>query len=767
MIGLVYSFDVFDTLITRATATPEGIFALMQIRIKDNSDLDGFVKKNFYRLRIGAEQVARNTYCRDGIEDVTLEQIYEVLVKEHKITKEQSLFLQRLECETEFDHIVGISENILRIKRLLKKSEKVILISDMYLDVNVIRRLLVKVDSIFFDIPLYVSSGPEKKNKYSGNLFRVAKEKEGLQYDKWKHFGDNKYSDYEIPKRLGIECELYQNVRLLEIERAYLKNGEDDPEKQLMIGCSKLARFWGMGDDANILGCTIGGPLLYPYVKWLLEDCLKRGIKRLYFVARDGYILKKMAEQLVEQNNIDIKLYYIYGSRKAWRIPNKDDLQKELIDIYEGAYKDRIFNLTEMADFFQISEERLMEYLPEGLLNTRLVWTIQTSTLLLKYLLGSQVFLKELNKVYDEKRVLLTEYLQQEIDVSDDGFAFVDLAGSGLTQDFLAKVMRLFYSKTIKNYFYRKDCINEFICDFFVFYPNHIPYYVLLEMLCRAPHEQTIGYQKTADGKVIPVFAHVDKEAIIQHRVPNFISGAKKFTMIYDRMLRQNSKCNSTIRCILPYLDYIYHTPDDMILNYFGDMPDMLTGREKRVTYYAPRLTDKEIKDIFWYDNQENIGHFYQGSSFEYSLKRCTKKQKRKIAIYKKLYPTVYGKLCRKIYKNFSMVPNVRVANIYDCIAKHIAVYGAGKVGQRFVRQITGKEKVNGVRYFSKVVLWVDRDYLEYQKKNMMVSSPDEVDKKEYEQLIIAVAKRDVAESIKAFLLRAGVDENKIFWIKE
>ncbi len=764
---MVYSFDVFDTLITRTTATPDGIFALMQKRIMAQDGLDDLLKTNFYELRIGAEQVARNTYCKNGIQEVTLEQIYDVLVKEHKITEEGAAFLQRTECDIESEYIVGISENISRVRDLLEKKERVILISDMYLDAGVIRQLLVKADPIFCHIPLYVSSDPEKKNKYSGDLFRIVKEKEDLRYDDWKHFGDNEHSDYEVPGALGIQCERYRPIALLGIETAYFKNGANDPEKQLMLGCTKIARLLKRENGPYALGCSIGGPILYPYVKWILDDCLKRGIKRLYFVARDGYVLKRVAEQLVEQKKLPIELYYVYGSRKAWRIPDKDDLPKEIEDIFEGSYKDRIFNAEDMAGFFQMPVERLKRFLPEKVLDEDLVWTMQTSTILLRYLLGSPHFLEELCGIYDKKRALLIEYLQQEIDVSDDRFAFVDLAGSGLTQDLLAKVMRAFYPKRIKNYFYRQDYIRNAVCDYHVFFPNHIQQYVLLEMLCRAPQEQTVGYERSTDGTVVPVFAHVDKAEIIRHQVPDFIDGAKRFAEIYDKVAGQAIGPYASVHCILPYLDYMHQTPDDMILDHFGDMPDMLTGREKKTTYYAPRLSDKDIKDIFWFREGESIAFYYPGVSFEYSLKRCTEKQKRKIERYKKLYPTSYGKLCRRIHRISHPAADIRTASIYDCIAQDIAVYGAGKVGQRFVRQITGREKVNGVSYSSNVVLWVDLDHQKYQEQGMPVSGPDDLDKKAYDQLIIAVAKKEMADSIKAFLLGVGVSENKILWIRE
>lgn len=763
---MVYSFDVFDTLITRSTATPEGIFAVMQRRLGNDSQLDEFIKANFYELRIGAEQVARNTYCKDGIEDVTLEQIYGVFVQTYKISQKQAVFLQNLERQTEVDYVYGIPRNIARVKGLIADRQRVILISDMYLDGDTIRRMLVKVDPVFEGIPLYVSSNEEKKNKYSGNLFRAVKEKEHLEYREWVHTGDNIHSDYNVPKSLGISSERYAADGLLEIEKHYFKN-ENDAGTQLMLGAAKLARLYGEKSEEYRLGCGIGGPVLYPYVEWLLADSVKRGINRLYFVARDGYLLKEIADELVRQKALTVSTHYIYGSRRAWRIPDSEGLQDEIREIYEGAYKDRIFCLSDMADFFQMGEEELSGFLPLNLCKKQVVWNIPVTTIVLNYLLRRPDFLKRLSQIYERKRKLLINYLRQEIDIHDDKFAFVDLAGTGLTQECLAKVLGQFYEGKVKNYFFRLDQIKEAICDYYVFYPNFVPYYVLLEMLCRAPHEQTVGYEETEDGRIIPVFTEVDGLAIVKHRIPEFIRGARRFAGIYEEVLTKNPGFSGSVSCILPYLNYIYHSPDPTVLDYFGDMPDMLTGREKQVSRYGPKLSDKDIKNLFWYRGDQVPEYGYKGASLPYSLLRCTEKQKRKIERYQWLYGSLYGRVYRYIRKAVSSKLDYRAASVYDCIPNCIAIYGAGKVGQRFYRQITGREKVNGIRYSSDVVLWLDRNYEMYQREGMPVCAPAEAMKQEYAMLVIAVAQKSVADSIEKSLLEIGVERHKIFWLRQ
>ena len=48
----------------------------------------------------------------------------------------------------------------------------------------------------------------------------------------------------------------------------------------------------------------------------------EKGIQKLFFIARDGYILKKIADILIEKYRYPIATVYLYGSRKAWRLPS-------------------------------------------------------------------------------------------------------------------------------------------------------------------------------------------------------------------------------------------------------------------------------------------------------------------------------------------------------------------------------------------------------------------------------------------------------------
>ena len=68
---MLYSFDVFDTLITRKTQTPKGVFLYMQEELKKIEEYKT-IADEFALLRVDAEQKARifNSGDEIGISDI-------------------------------------------------------------------------------------------------------------------------------------------------------------------------------------------------------------------------------------------------------------------------------------------------------------------------------------------------------------------------------------------------------------------------------------------------------------------------------------------------------------------------------------------------------------------------------------------------------------------------------------------------------------------------------------------------------------------------
>lgn len=86
-----------------------------------------------------------------------------------------------------------------------------------------------------------------------------------------------------------------------------------------------------------------------------------------------------------------------------------------------------------------------------------------------------------------------------------------------------------------------------------------------------------------------------------------------------------------------------------------------------------------------------------------------------------------------------------------------IVLYGAGRVGLDYYRQIYRRRLV-------KLVLWVDKGWEKYQKDFLPVSAPEEIESCTFDYLVIAVKKKDLADEIRQELVDMGIAVEKILW---
>ena len=67
---------------------------------------------------------------------------------------------------------------------------------------------------------------------------------------------------------------------------------------------------------------TFPGRLMTDYVWWVLQEAEKAGIKTLYFLARDGWLLREIGLVICEHYSLDIECKYLYCSRISLRTPS-------------------------------------------------------------------------------------------------------------------------------------------------------------------------------------------------------------------------------------------------------------------------------------------------------------------------------------------------------------------------------------------------------------------------------------------------------------
>lgn len=752
----MYSFDIFDTLITRSTCEPKGIFMLMQKKLGEMEMFDPFFSANFYELRVGSEELARQVARVDGRQDVTIEEIYKALAMTACITKAQQKELEILEVETEYNNTLGITRNIHLLKDLKNRGEHVVLISDMYLGEKNIRYILSGIDSVFNEIPIYVSSD-YGKTKGTGGLYHIVKNKEKVNFSEWVHYGDNEYADIKSAFDLGITAIHLAAENIAEYEQPQM-----DFYHQLSSGISKYIRGFGNESIASEVGGSLAGPILYPYISWLLKKSMEMDIIRLYFVARDGWILKQIADVIIQARNYPIKTHYIYGSRKAWRLPSYEGSKEDFDRIIKWSNMDEVLSLNDLAEVFQLKTEELRPFLQEeyrGIEGTQQLHEIQLLNLSEK-LRENEIFRNYLVEKQTENQKYVIEYLRQEIDVSDERYAFVELSGTGLTQQCLARLIKKIYNGKIRNFFFKLDTIQkEEYCQFINFYPSYLKRSYMLELLCRAPHGQTKGYMDMG-GRIEPVIETVEGESIKAYHIEPYRDAVLNYVNLMEQMYAKNGfEYNARIDIVKEYMNVITTNPPERIANYFCNMPFSSGGRKNTIVRFAPEVSDKQLREIYFWNNGKNARQVYQGNSLDYALVASYhgRMYKEKCQRYRE---SLIGKWLVGWNRYFRMHQKAETDFFcpWELLRGNIIIFGAGKVGQAYVKQ--AKQK------YAKCdsLLWVDNNYSELQRMGMEVRAPQEIMGYAFDRIIIAIHNMNVRREIRNRLCEMGIEPEKIYY---
>ncbi len=557
----VYSFDIFDTLITRKTAEPKAIFLAVQEKIKD-FNLPDFLKNNFALLRFEAEY-----YCQErgfqlnGKFDCTLNEIYDVIKQNYQLENVEQI--KQIEIEEEINSAFPVEQNINKLKALISEGKKVVLISDMYLGADILRKILVKVDNIFENIEIF-SSADSGKRKSNGSLYRLVQEK----YDIVEHIGDNDFSDVIQAKWNNIKASKFIPERQKPYEKNLLSKGSQNLYIQKSIGISRVIRQ--NKDKIFDFAVSFAAPILYSYTDWVLSEAKRRGIKTLYFVARDGFIPQIIADIIIKEKNYDIKTRYFYSSRRASRIADESNIEQFINQIFSELE----FIQTEdfIAKRFEITKEELLSF--GGLDKEKL--------------LNNQGFKELIINKNREKKELFLKYIKQEIDFGEK-FGFVDLNGSGRTQDNLAELINgnicsceieSFYFNLQPDMKYQNNSKKSA-------YINSINLNsLILELLCRTLHGQTLGYKEDA-GKIVPILEYDNNPNMEKWGFNTYIEGLRAYTQTF---IKENLK-NDTTLC-LEYLNYLRKKLiDKETADSIGSIPFGQFGDEKKIREYIPEYT--------------------------------------------------------------------------------------------------------------------------------------------------------------------------------
>lgn len=612
----MYSFDVFDTIIIKRDENSFSFFQYVQMNLQgaEFDDVPQAVRRNFAEIRKNAAKMAERLCKKNGRECVRLRDIYQIIADTNVIAPQDVDGLETFECEKFVETSIGIDKNIELADTLIKQGEKICFFADTIYSEAVIGQILRKCSSSFEGISCFCSSELGKLQK-TGSLFWKVNQITGIKRADWIYYSaldENRRQAQRVGFTLGEQ-------EVAEIpEMAFPMNGNGYTHL-MMRDISRLSLSECQSAKQGV-GCRIGAPILLNYVEWLLDCADKLGISRLYFVARDGYILKKIADLLIKERNISIKTQYIHGSRKAWRLPSLCESNCDILELLKWSHVERVKTYGALSEIFGLSVEELSKFLV--VYNVREDTAISRAALAycIKKLKDNKEFKRYLIHKNVYSREMMKRYLRQELGTMSERFAFVELAGGGYTQKCLANVLQELGMPQITNMYFKIDSVQQYSsCRNYVFWPNDMRDSAIIETLCHSSEGQTSGYWECG-GRVIPVMDEGEGNALKKYGYDEYVDGIMLFMRKYIRHAKDFLRNNWDLGMVNSYMEIIAGHSDQELLSFIADMPFGVTGREKKVLKYAPVLTESQLKEYYIQGKEE--ADDYLGVNWNYSLIR-------------------------------------------------------------------------------------------------------------------------------------------------
>ncbi|WP_034445657.1 hypothetical protein [Butyrivibrio sp. AE2032] len=761
---MLYSFDVFDTVITRKTVRPDGIFAFMQdVVINDEtfSTIPKYLKDNFFDIRRDTERFIRELYKTNGIQEIHIEEIYGKIKQLWQLSDATVKKLIELEIKTELENVLPIKRTIDKIMDLINEGGMVIFISDMYLSETTIRNMLEKADNRLNDIPLYVSC-EYGKTKVSGDLYKMVGDIYKVNYDEWIHEGDNQFSDIEVPEKMGIHVCERRYKKMLPIEGFVYQAHRRNYLAQVIIGAGVNARLFEKENcsDAFNYGTALLLPIISSYSSFILEQCDFRGIDELFFIARDGYLIKYAVDKMIRVRGRDIKTHYIYGSREAWRIPalSEDYWNIDLLGARSRGTKDA--RIEDFASVFGMTYEELYDFLPEKYWNRKILRPSEKIELA-DLLQNDHKFKEFILKKNARNRELAKKYLKQEIKSDSRKFAFVEFIGGGNTQTALAELLGDEYTPMTTFYFSTTGEFSNDKCVFHQCYPVSISAVWQYEMFFVAPHGRTVGYSEKEDGEVVPVL-NDEYKTLREYGMDDF---AKGFEDAFDNL---DPFINAPLYLCLDYSAYMWNIGegrlcDDDLLGFYGNMPYGISGREEELPKYGGKLTHEDFMRLYAIRTFENLKLFYNDCNYAVSREQMSTEDFEYIEQCRaKMFDEEIVQIRRNFWKKIG-TPKDRIAMLgipVDKIGKKVAVYGAGKYGRSLIEALDEYPDID-------IAIWVDKKMQGTVIYEHMIKPVEDIFSSEYDQIIIGIIKEELANEVENYLVEQGVPSTLIVKAKK
>lgn len=512
---MIQSFDIFDTCLTRKVAEPAGVFDKMAERLA--------LRPSF---RFDREEAEREATRRHG--DATLEEIYAVLGEWRNWDEETRRAMMSAELDEETSQLVAVPEMLEKVREFRRKGGAVAYLSDMYLPSAFLRERM-RDHGFYEEGDLLMVSCEQRKSKANGSLFREAAAR--LETTRWEHIGNHLKADVTSAEKAGLAGIHFtranptaHETRLIGWSRSGANLGVE------WAGASRQARIrlGALTEPEHSIASVaagVAGPLLLAYATWLVDRASHHGLDTLYFLARDGQILRELFVRIAEARGEQIDARYLFASRIALRFPREFPMSdEEAAGVFQAGVP---LPVSVVALRLGLPVEELRSHLPEDCARSGFVRKNQVAAC--REALARPEVCRRLQEVSVARRAALSEYLNQEGLAGRSRIGLVDLGWGGSLQAGIQNTLReMGHSPDVYGFYLGLKALHPdiaqaeaFTFDFRKGPAKDVPWFVTMaELFSQANHGSTLGFRRNSEGTMIPVLDEPDGE---NPRVPDWL----------------------------------------------------------------------------------------------------------------------------------------------------------------------------------------------------------------------------------------------------
>lgn len=624
---VIISFDVFDTLLVREVAVPSDIFHRIGSELERQSDFHVRASE-FCRMRQEAEMSARRA---EPSGEVTFAEIYSVLKTKYAWSELQMLRAMDVELLTESETLSAVPCAIEMVEAARPDGKSIWFLSDMYLPSTFVEEILRR-EGFYIDGDRLVVSGECRFSKHKATMFNYIKDLVSPQeIGEWFHTGDNISSDYNVPISHGITATHWNRATLSFREKAVRGAAPYESYwKGQLAGAMRKARLTQEAvvrtGHPSLRECAtnVAGPLIFAFVWWCLKESMAAGIKRLYFVSRDGQILARVAKELSDAWSLDVDIRYLYGSRKAWHLPGLADVNAPEVRawLWKGAGGISVSKIFERLELNPDDFEADLE--SAGF--TRKTWNHfldqSQRERLTRLLMDPGIHDLVLDNAF-QKRQFLQRYLEAQDFFDGTSSCLVDVGWHGNMQVSLAAALhQMGKAATLTGFYFglfhqHQQRGEQNLRSFFNEVTGHVfpnDAAPMIELFLAADHGTVIGYQEQ-QGVVVPMFRTEKNESALEWGLLDFqsavVSGADYLSGAFP--MESDDFLNVAQATIGNFMEY-FRKPRREEAELWRRFHFYTDQEESTLLSLLPDLTCREMALAAWLPSRRPEGWWMEGA---------------------------------------------------------------------------------------------------------------------------------------------------------